>query len=109
MTRIWGQGEPLSITSPLPCNGVALGALAFVNADLARIRAFDASALTSAPRRGTSSALVLTEVRAERRLDKGTQAHQHIGHQTDRLRNLDRGRHWLLLPLHCLLRSWSSR
>jgi len=40
---------------------------------------------------------------AEERLVAGRQAHQHIGRQTDRLRDLDRGRRWLLVIVAVLV------
>jgi hypothetical protein len=39
---------------------------------------------------------------AERRLDAGVRAHQHIGRQTDHLRDLGRTRRWLLIAIALL-------
>jgi hypothetical protein len=39
---------------------------------------------------------------AERRLDAGVRAHQHIGRQTDRLSDLGHTRRWLLIAIALL-------
>jgi hypothetical protein len=40
---------------------------------------------------------------AQRRLDDGVRAHQHIGRQTDHLRDLGHSRRWLLITIALLV------